>query len=82
MKPTGSSPHAETALSRCRVLAREIDELLLAAAREETPGSGPRDYAIRVAQGLTRSLIDQLGETDPAVARAGARTTPVIDRRS
>ena len=61
---TSSTPR----LASARLLATEIEELLAGLGVEE--GSS-RAYQLRVAQGLTRSLIDQLEELDrgPASSR-------------
>ena len=45
--------------SRARELATQIEELLGSATPEELEATG---YALRLAQGLTGSLIDQLDE--------------------
>jgi hypothetical protein len=49
----------ESRFSRARELAAQIDDLLESATASELEATG---YAVRLAQGLTRSLIDQLDE--------------------
>src|SRR4051812_26722116 len=65
---------AETRFSRARALATEIDELLAAATPEELEAAG---YVVRVAQGMTRSLIDQLDEIHRGPS--SSRRIPVAD---
>jgi len=77
MKTIVRSARAEATLVRAHELACKIDELLVAAASDG--GSCADDYAIRVAQGLTRSLIDQLSELEPSLevrAKLLARALP------
>ena len=52
-------PPEESSFSRARELAREIEALLGAASPAELESTG---YGARIAQGLARSLVDQLGE--------------------
>ena len=54
--PTSPAP---SRFSRARELAAQIEELLGSASPEELEATG---YALRLAQGLTGSLIDQLDE--------------------
>jgi hypothetical protein len=61
---TGLSPR----LARARSLAVEIEDLLSCLTPDEI---APYAYQVRLAQGLTRSLLDQLEELErgPASAR-------------
>jgi hypothetical protein len=59
-------------LSRARALALEVDELLAQLLPDEI---GPHGYQVRLAQGLTRSLIDQLEELERGPS--SARNIPV-----
>ena len=65
MKSTASCKPAEVAIIRAEQLAREIEELLLVAARAESTTAQGCPYSIRMAQGLTRSLVDELAELRP-----------------
>jgi hypothetical protein len=50
---------AESRFSRARELALEIEQLLATATPDELENAG---YGVRIAEGITRSLIDQLEE--------------------
>lgn len=64
-------------LLRARALAQEIEQLLVDLTADEVGvphtqlGTSGLGYQVRLAQGLTRSLIDQLEEIDrgPASSR-------------
>jgi hypothetical protein len=70
--PPVTLPEAPTTLERARALATEIEELLVGLAPDQ---AGSAAYQVRLAQGLTRSLIDQLEELarGPASSRRLAR---------
>ncbi len=60
-------------LLRAHALATEIEALLGAFASDEAKGAGSQvTYQVRLAKGLTQSLIDQLEELEgsPSSARA------------
>lgn len=61
MMKVSRAPAATAAIRRAQELAREIDALLAVADRTERVS----DYSIRIVQGMTRSLVDQLGELEP-----------------
>ena len=73
----GMSPR----LSRARALAREIEDLLTGLSPDEI---APFAYQVRLAQGLTNSLLDQLEELErrpserniPASPASGVATAP------
>jgi hypothetical protein len=60
----GASPR-DGRIARARDLACEIEALLM-------PCNGGDDYAVRLAQAMTRNLIDQLAEIDRP-PRSGSR---------
>jgi hypothetical protein len=76
MKTIARSSRAEVAIHRAEQLAREIDELLQVAAREEAASPLGTPYAIRVVQGVVRSLVDQLEELRPMSRDFLASTHP------
>jgi hypothetical protein len=51
----------EMKVARARALATEIDGLLATLDKDETLAAG---YQMRLAQGLTRNLIDQLSDIE------------------
>jgi len=60
-------------LLRARALATEIESLLVSFAADEAKGATSHvAYQVRLAKGLTQSLIDQLEELEgsPSSARA------------
>jgi hypothetical protein len=59
-EPTSASPSdvTERRLAEARRLAHEVESLLVEAAKDPSADA----YALRIAQGLARSLIDQLVE--------------------
>ncbi len=58
-------------LTRARALATEIAALLGAFAMEDTKGATASfAYQVRLAKGLTQSLIDQLEDLERALAYA------------
>jgi hypothetical protein len=59
------SDSTEHCLVEARRLAHEVEALLVAAASD--PGADA--YALRIAQGLARSLIDQLVERPASSSR-------------
>jgi hypothetical protein len=66
-------PPRSSTLLRARALATEIEALLVAFATDEAKGANAHvAYQVRLAKGLTQSLIDQLEELDcaPSSARA------------
>jgi hypothetical protein len=69
---------ASPTLLRAHALAAEIDELLAAFAKEDPHARTPSlAYQVRLAKGLTRSLIDQLEELEGAPSSARSLLTAV-----
>jgi hypothetical protein len=81
MKTIARSAKAELAILRAAQLAREIDDLLRVVVSDEAPSPGGSPYAVRVAQGLARSLVDQLGELEPVSRGFLASTRPVEEKK-
>ncbi len=80
--PIRSARTGSPKLARARMLAAEIEELLVGLTPDETGGGA---YPVRLAQGLTRSLIDQLEEIDRCprgLLDVGSRTAPAYTVRS
>lgn len=65
-------------LLRARMLAAEIEELLTGLSPDEADAHG---YQLRLAEGLTRSLIDQLEELERGPV-SGTRRTAVLEESS
>jgi hypothetical protein len=63
------SDSAEHCIVEARRLAHEVEALLVEAARDP----GVDAYALRIAQGLARSLIDQLVERPTSSSRLESR---------
>jgi hypothetical protein len=64
-RPCAPSNASEQRLAEARRLAHEVEALLVEAAKDPTADA----YALRIAQGLARSLIDQLVERPTSSSR-------------
>jgi hypothetical protein len=62
----------ERRIVEARRLAHQVEELLVEAAKDP----GVDAYALRIAQGLARSLIDQLAERSSSKSRVASGVVP------